>query len=105
MEDSVKSAWIKWLADIVLHEAEMPVAIQMLDVLTSSSQQVVDAQYRVSPFEQRIAKMRPEKARPARHQYLHISPIENRDCRALPPPWPQLDWLSREKLLRVYTSL
>ncbi len=76
VENIVNFAEIEGLADILLHKFEARVIIQMLNIRPTSSQQIVGTHDGMALRQQRVAQMRANKARPACHQYAHISFVE-----------------------------
>ena len=71
MENVVDFAAIKGLTDVLLEKFEARFVAEMSNVLRSSRQQVVDAHYRMTFAQQRIAQMRSDKTRSACYEYTH----------------------------------
>src|SRR4051812_21040064 len=72
--DLAKQA-IERFADVNIFEFEARLARELLNIVETSGQKIVECDDRIAFGDQRIAKMRPQEARPARYQYTH-APID-----------------------------
>ena len=65
---------VVWERDVVPHELEAWVRMQVGDIVLGAGEQIVDAQHFVAGFEQTVGEMRTEEARAAgdHHPFAHV---------------------------------